>query len=400
MKKIRIIFTLLFLAAAVLACANPAGTPAPANVETIVAMTFQALTAAAPVVNGTPRPAANSLLPHSLYFRNNDKTGVVQVFRLDKDGKTLHQITFEPVAVENYDVSPADGSVAYISNNQLLWTDVNGAGRRLLVDGGPLDQSNRVTNTVSTPVWSPDGRTIAFGHDGLNFHTLATGIIDKALKNDFDTSQGFLNVKAIYSPLKYSPDGSRLLITISFVENGTMGIYTPAAKSLIWLKRSDGGLFCCNISWTPDSSGVYAASPTTGMILSGLLYANASSGAVNILLPESAPDGTHNYADAPLIGPDGKLYYFFNNLKDALSSHTPLYMVSSGTDGVTGRTQLRPDAFQNANEILWAPDASLAVVAYAPVQDVYDGGQAVIEYPDGRPAVVLADFALQMKWGP
>jgi hypothetical protein len=52
------------------------------------------------------------------------------------------------------------------------------------------------------------------------------------------------------------------------------------------------------------------------------------------------------------------------------------------------------------NEALWAPDASIVIVAYAPMEEVYQGGQAEIVYLDGRPSVVLTPFAQQMKWGP
>ena len=46
------------------------------------------------------------------------------------------------------------------------------------------------------------------------------------------------------------------------------------------------------------------------------------------------------------------------------------------------------------------PDASFAILAYAPTQGITQGGQAVIEYTDGRQSVVLADFAMELKWGP
>ena len=415
MRRMRIVGAFLLITITVLACALPSlATPPAIPVATVVAQTMQALSAlatptASPAATSVPTQLASptsvstttsDVLPHSLYFLNNDKGGLVQIFRIERDGKTTSQITFEPSNVDSYDISPKDGSIAYVSNNQLLLVDANGAGRRVLVDGGAINENNRLSNTVGSPVWSPDGKTIAYAEDGLNFYALDSGAITQVLKNDFDTSAGFLQVRAIYSPVRYSPDGSKLLITISYLENGTMGIYFLANKTMMKLNRPDGGMFCCNTSWTPDSGGVYAASPTTGMIDSGLLYANASNGAVSILLPGAAPDGTYNFADAPLVGPDGKLYFFFNNLPQIpTSGHTPLYMVKSESDGVTGRTQLKPDLFQNINEILWAPDASLAVAAFASTQDVYDGGEAEIVYPDARPNVVLTSFALQMKWG-
>ncbi len=118
------------------------------------------------------------------------------------------------------------------------------------------------------------------------------------------------------------------------------------------------------------------------------------------LIVGSAPDGTYNFAAAPQVGPDGKLYFFFNNLAAIPTGHTPLVLVRSGSDGVTGREQLKQDVFDNTNEILWAPDASFAVVTFAPAPDVYQGGRAEIVYPDSRPNVLLAMFAEELHWGP
>jgi hypothetical protein len=67
---------------------------------------------------------------------------------------------------------------------------------------------------------------------------------------------------------------------------------------------------------------------------------------------------------------------------------------------VTGRTALSQEDFTLLNEALWAPDASFVVATLAPSREVYIGGQAEIVYLDGRPNVVLAPFAEQMKWGP
>ena len=67
----------------------------------------------------TPRPSptrvpvSNNLLPRSIYFLRPDDTGIDQVYRLESDGKTLLQLTFEPTPVQDYDITPA-GDLAYI----------------------------------------------------------------------------------------------------------------------------------------------------------------------------------------------------------------------------------------------------------------------------------------------
>lgn len=78
----------------------------------------------------------------------------------------------------------------------------------------------------------------------------------------------------------------------------------------------------------------------------------------------------------------------------------PLQLVRSAPDGVTDRTVLHPETFERMTEALWAPDASLVVVAFAPGQEPSEGGQAEIVYLDSRPNVVLAPSATQMKWRP
>ena len=421
----RLFAVVLLLSASVLACALP-GVPSQVNgAATSVALTMQALVPSTPLSSSvpvgaatdTPAPQATASpsatspstatpsntdpLPHSLYFLNNDGGGLLQIYRLERDGHTVHQITFEPAAVDDYDISPKDGSLVYATNNQMFWVDASGAGRRLLLDGGLLNEDNRFTNGVGMPVWSPDGQTIAFNHGGLNFYSMSTGAVSQVLKNQIDTSTGISVVRELYAPVKYSPDGSKLLISIGFYEGGTYGIYFPSNNTLVRFTRSDGGNICCQVDWVPDGSGLYASSSTIGMIDSGLWYIKPSDGSVATLLVGSAPDGTYNFAAAPQVGSDGKLYFFFNNLPAIpVNGHTPMVLVRSGSDGVTGRELLRQDVFENTNEILWTPDASLAVVTFAPTQDVYQGGKAEIVYPDSRPNVLLVPFAEQLHWGP
>lgn len=410
MTRIKISCAVLLLGMVATACASPFGITQVNQAGTAVAETLAAIPAptqqeATPVpVQPSPQPSSTptpSLLPHSLYFLRNDKNGLLQVFRLARDGKTLQQITFEPAAVDGFDISPVDGSVVYGSNNQLLLVDANGAGRRMLVDGGPVDDNNRWTNSVGVPVWSLDGKTIAFSHGGLNFYSIATGSVNQVLQNQLDTSAGFPIVKEIYAPNRYSPDGTKLLINIGFYESGTFGIYTPASNTLVRFNGATPTNICCEARWVPDSSGLYVASSTIGMIDSGLAYVNGDTGQVSVLLPGSAPDGTYNFAMGPQVGLDGKLYFFFNNLPQIpTGGHTPMSLYRADTDAVKERTQLKKDVWQNLNEVLWAPDASLAVVAEGPTPDVYAGGIVSVVYPDDRPDVALSDFGQDLHWGP
>ncbi|MGE5641986.1 MAG: TolB family protein, partial [Byssovorax cruenta] len=117
-----------------LACASPLGgapTNSPDAVATVVALTMQALT---PAEGGmTPGPqTGNTLLPHSLYYISNGSGGTKQIFRMEKDGKTVHQVTSESIDVGNFAVSPVDGRVAYVANNQLIVINPDGSTRTVL----------------------------------------------------------------------------------------------------------------------------------------------------------------------------------------------------------------------------------------------------------------------------
>ena len=69
------------------------------------------------------------------------------------------------------------------------------------------------------------------------------------------------------------------------------------------------------------------------MVESGLYHADAATGDVTTLLPGSLPDGSYNFADAAQVGPDNKLYFFFNNLPQIpVEGHTPLYPCAVRTE--------------------------------------------------------------------
>ena len=276
MKKSHLLFAVLALLVVALACASPLKGIAPAqpNVETVVAATFQALTAAAPEpVIPTLTPEPSSLLPHSMYFLNNDSAGLVQVYRLDKDGKTVTQITFEPVKVDDYDVSSVDGSVAYVSNNQMFMVDASGANRRKLLEGGTVDENNPFLSRITNPVWSPNGETIAFGYKGLNFYSVATGQSSRALDNLIrELDGGFSIPEELYWPEKYSTDGTKLVITLGYYEGASAAIYYPNGNALVRLTGDEGALICCgNTNWTADGSAFFAGNDSLGMFNPGLM---------------------------------------------------------------------------------------------------------------------------------
>ncbi len=387
------LFAYLVLFMVAFACANPpGGTPpeSPANIETIVAATFQALTQVPPSPNGI-----SSLLPHPLYFLNNDGAGLAQVYRLDKDGVAVTQLTFEPANVNDYDVSMMDGSVAYVSNNQLFTIKADGSNRSMIFNEG----------AVSNPVWSPNGETIAFAYKGLNFYSIASGQSSRVLEDQVDDlGDGLTFPRELYWPESYSADGSRLIITLGYYEGASTAIYYPNGGALVRLNGAEGAIICCgDYHLTSDASTLYAANPSSGMFNAGLWRVNTATGDVTTLLLGSYDTNPAEVADNPFLAPDGQLYFFYASLPNAdeFIDRPPLQLVRSAADGVTGRTVLRPETFENMNEAIWAPDASFVIVANPALPEIYEGGAAQLYYTDGQKAMVsLVSYAMKMKWGP
>lgn len=235
-------------------------------------------------------------------------------------------------------------------------------------------------------------------------YSFATDDAELIIENQVDDVGGGLFVpRELYSPERYSPDGTKLLITLGYYEGASSAIYNPATNALVRLEGGEGALICCDeTEWSTDSASIYAANPTIGMFSSGLWKVDATTGEVTTLIQGDAGGGSYNLADEAYLAPDGQLYFLFATVTapEGVVTRAPLQLVRSAPDGVTGRTVLSSEDFRLLNEALWAPDASFLVAAIAPGEESYQGGQAKIVYVDGRPSVVLVPFAQQMKWGP
>jgi len=386
------------------ACASPVRTDETQSsdqVATIVAMTFQAL---APEIVGTPivsaptnvPEASASMLPHSLYFLGKDNQWISQIFRMERDGKTKIQLTFEPVNVDDYDVSLVDGNIAYVANNQLLLANANGSNRRLVVDGG------------RSPIFSPDGRTLAYAQAGLTLHDLSTGMTNLVIADH--PTDGSLPLET-YAPENYSPDGTKLLISVGHPPDSpsTAAIYSPTSQVLMQFAGMEQSLTCCNFyggaQWSVDSSSFYAVASTYDSSYKfGVLWrVDANSGAV-ATLNSAAEDGTIHLPFKPYLAPDGQLYFFYGAYDSASGFFDApvLEMVRSSPDGVTDRTVLRDENFVLMREALWAPDASIVIVSTQPERGWDQDGGVLELYPtDGqKEATWLAPYGRKLKWGP
>jgi Tol biopolymer transport system component len=348
----------------------------------------------------TTVPATPAVLPYPLYFLA-DRTGTFQVWRVAVDGVTLTQITDEPSPVTGFDVSSADGRLAYVSGNELILADRDGGTRQVLITGAELPATpdeSYWAQEITNPVWSPDGATLAYALNGINLIAPSTGAITPLVANVLPTTDAPAAIM-LYRPRLWSPDGSRLLGEVSFYEAGSL-VILPAAGGAPLSTSVPDGIVCCQPAWSNDGSAIFLANDSVGLVSPGLWRIDANTGAGATLITGDDA-GTLSFVGWPKQAPDGRLLYFFSQTTTFPERGTwPTSMYVAEADGVTGRTQLRTDSYI-ASEALWAPDASLAVIAdtselstaYPPV------GPLRLLRADGSGALPLADAGRNLRWG-
>ena len=99
----------------------------------------------------TQQPTTPAVLPAPLYFLALSGT-TPQIWRIETNGTTRSQITQEAAGVTDFDVSPRDGSLAYVSGNALITADGLGGNDRFWCRARRwLPNAMRVTTQRKSP---------------------------------------------------------------------------------------------------------------------------------------------------------------------------------------------------------------------------------------------------------
>lgn len=345
-----------------------------------------------------------SVLPAPLYFLGEDE----QIWRVEVDATTLAPVTAEPDAVVEFDVSPLDGSLVYITGNTLVRTDSMGGGRAVLVAGSsaPAEPDEQWYGAVfSDPVWSPDGRQIAYGSNGVNVYSLDSNASTVLLPSDpFPTDfSDAPELIQFYRPAEWSPDGTRLLVSVSyFPEGGTLRVVDLSDGSQVGITNPDGYV-CCYETWSRDGLNVFFANDMVGMYESGLWRADVVGG-MGVTLIAGEENGLYSLVAYPYQANDGQLYTFMAITQAFPEGYIPLAMTRSAPDGVTGRATLRSDSYILA-DVLWDPDGRGALIGDMSAQIMSVGYPAQASNPflwlpsDDSPAVTLPAMGSMPQWG-
>jgi Tol biopolymer transport system component len=348
-----------------------------------------------PLVVGCSKKA--DPLPHSVYFLSGPQNGF-QVWRMETDGTTFTQLTDEQLGVDSFSVSPTDGSLAYITGNQLVIIDPDGENCRLVAES-PKDNHGNLIAFVDDPIFSPDGQTLAYAFGGLHLYDVASSEDNLVLKDGGNLlGEPFVFTKENYTPGPWSPDGDKLLIIMGYFEGSTLAIMEPG-KDQPFTRLISHGPVCCTFHWSPDGKYVYVANSSYGIEWPGLWKYDSDKGEETELV--TTKPGQTRFAGWPRQLSSGYLIYFYGE-EFSIEEGIPLVMVQSGPDG-EDRIQLRPETF-HIMDALWAEDSSLVLIVN-PCEDQSkenDLAQLVLVRPDGSPLKVLfeANHLSEIAWGP
>lgn len=365
----------------------------------------------------TSEALETNLLPAPIYANIGG-----QVVRLERDGVTQNVLTNEPhegdaLAITEIAVSPKDNSLAYMvqkpgGGTALIGTDAEGKQRHVL-----FDRKNAV---ASNPRFSPDGATIAiaFSEFTADGSTSGGGLLlipaaggePKLLQANgtMPATPDKIDPEAVgYSPLAFSPDGGKLLVSRYSlqVEECGLAIISLAGGQPVRIQAPSPELRprCGPVFWGEDSNTIYTAfSPKDGVYAAtaGLWKVDVTSGAAKELVPTKDNDGMvvvrdpvytqpgtinaliGHAATLPQVGDEVDIPYQFARIDAASGAWKPL----------------RTETYTDIQDINWAANGSGAVV-----QTMADQGRSKLTWfpADGSPAKPFAqDLDLNsFTWG-
>ena len=256
---------------AALVAAGCTSSPSPGGVGT-AGPTDVVETSAAPAASPTPLPtptgppltAALAAATHFLIFVGGNLTthAVTRIEGQDADAsgpravvtgaptnpaEALHAPSLSPDRTRLLYVQGPPQTVQSTAQGALVLQNIDGTGARVLVPG-----------PAGSPAWSPDGKLIAFLHDG---HNLAVMSADGSGRRDLVTGL------SVNPHLAWSPDGAR--IAVGSGNPSRLTIVDVAASTFTYV--GSGGIQQDNPAWSPDGKQlVYYQAGANALIVSNV----------------------------------------------------------------------------------------------------------------------------------
>ena len=148
------------------------------------------------------------------------------------------------------------------------------------------------------PVWSPDGKEIAWFHDGSGEYALAVRNLEDGTERVFD-----LNGGGFYYEARWSPDGKKILFRDKTNRLGLLDLESGAVSEVA---RNLGSLavIATVSAWSPDSKWIAFEHRDPITLYDSVALYEVATGEVTRITDDFAVAGS------PSFSPDGKLLYF------------------------------------------------------------------------------------------
>ncbi|HUN21895.1 MAG TPA: hypothetical protein PK299_02035 [Anaerolineales bacterium] len=369
----------------VTACTVNPFQPSENIVATIVSATQ---TATANQTNSVTPQKPSRILPAPLYLLSaNDG----KIWRIETDAVSTTQVSQHTAPISEFDVSPVDDSLLFVSNNELRRSQPQSAESVLLASTQPVSFesavyiSNVPINQFFAPLWNPNGIQIAFGFNGIKLMNAQTGTYADWLNN---------TAEQVYRPLAWSVDGKQLAVIAYPVNAGNLqpqvqviNVKDQPAKPVVLPTNSE------QLVWFGNQFVV--ALRQKGGALAELWISKAAEGGGYVLLESNS---TPYHLLRPLVLQNGTLNYFMADELDA--QNRALYqMMTINLLNPQQNAVLRAERLP-LMDALWARDGSGAVVSlYSPITGVTSAAEHHWLSVDNAPAVILPMVGSALRWG-
>jgi Tol biopolymer transport system component len=256
------------------------------------------------------------------------------IFTMTSAGKQLHRLTHGTTVNDRPVWSPNGKTIAFARRT----LDTTDELYVMNADGSHVREVTFADRGYDWPSWSPDGRELVFGSDALDEQSLFVARADGTQRSTLLTVQGgpWLAWPA------WSPDGRR----IAYVEydNGLTSIWVANSDGTAQHELSPAGSSTSDDepTWSPDGSRIAFISDRSGD--SDVWFMNADG--------SGARDLTNHPANefAPAWSPDGRLIAFSSDR--ARKYHQDIYVMhADGTHVVRITRSLGQGAYQPS----WQP---------------------------------------------
>ncbi len=336
-------------------------TPPPATATSAPTDTLAPRPSITPIPLIVVTPARADTLPAPVYFLG-EHFGTTQIRRLERDGRTSSQITNEPADVRDFDVSPVDGSLAYVSGFDLFVANADGSEHRSILHNENAVESfggdnRRAGARFYSPLWFPDGKRIALAdYEGIVFVTL-DGQVERFQTNQYPPPKKAIESYKIYSPQMFSPDGRYLLMQIDVWESDLLAIKDIHATESVSPTELADTAFCFP-TWGLNENQIFCVYGTILQYQTGIIsLSNASNGETTKIF-EEAPNAKNLFEFShPYLTPSGDLYFLRTVEFHGVDRPSRVGVWRINTSGTPALTKVfgEFDSVQSITTGLWDP---------------------------------------------